>query len=197
MARPSGSRTIGTPEDLDAEVEVAHHPADDRQLLEVLPAERGDIGSGRSEQLGHDGHDATEVPGTHRPLQPLGEIAGLDVGLEAGRVHRRRRRRVDRVDAGITARGRGRRRSGAGSVSKSASRLNWSGLTKIVTTMHVGAAANRIDQREMTVVECAHRRDDADAPTLGPVSRATSRCIAAGVVSTSIRQKLLGRSGRR
>ena len=34
IARPSGSRTVGTLDDLDVDVEVGDHPADDRQLLE-------------------------------------------------------------------------------------------------------------------------------------------------------------------
>ena len=41
MASPSGSRTVGTGDHLDREVEVLHHPPDEQQLLGVLLAEVG------------------------------------------------------------------------------------------------------------------------------------------------------------
>ena len=87
------------PDDLDAEVEVADHASDDRELLEVLLPEHRQVGVGDAEQLGDDGRDPAEVAGSHRPLEAFGQPARHDVRLEARRVHRRGRRRVHGVDA--------------------------------------------------------------------------------------------------
>ena len=46
IASPSGSRTVGTGDHLDREVEVADHPPDQQQLLGVLLAEVGAVGAG-------------------------------------------------------------------------------------------------------------------------------------------------------
>ena len=122
IASPSGSRTVGTLDDLDVHVEVGDHPPDDRQLLKVLATEHGDVGLDRAEQLGHHGGDAAEVPGPPRTLQrrrparparrgsgsPRGYIAAavgaytastprsaarLDIVVDRPRVVRRSRRR--------------------------------------------------------------------------------------------------------
>ena len=48
-------------DDFDGHVEIADHPADDRQLLEVLfPEDRG-LGTGQQEELQHHGADTIEV----------------------------------------------------------------------------------------------------------------------------------------
>ena len=60
-ARPSGSRTVGQPNDLDRQRQVGDQAADDRQLLEVLLAEVGPARPGQGEQLGHDGRHPVEV----------------------------------------------------------------------------------------------------------------------------------------
>jgi hypothetical protein len=52
MARPSGSRTVGTGLDAHREVEVAHEAADDHELLGVLLAEEGHVGPDHVEELG-------------------------------------------------------------------------------------------------------------------------------------------------
>jgi hypothetical protein len=90
-------------DDLDAEVEVQRHPADDGQLLVVLLAEDRDVGPYGEEELGDDGRDPSEVARPERALHRLTERPGIDVGLEAGGVHGRRGRHVERVDAGFLA----------------------------------------------------------------------------------------------
>ena len=115
IATPSVSRTVGQADDVDAEVEIEGHPPDDRQLLGVLLAEHGDVRPHRGEQLGDDGGHAAEMARSVRALEPIGERAGLDMGLETGRVHRCGGRGVHRVDPGRGARRRGRRRWAADS----------------------------------------------------------------------------------
>src|SRR5690606_26101128 len=83
--------------------EVAGHPPDDRQLLEVLLAEEREVGHRGAEQLGHDRGDTAEVAGPVGALQAFGELARHDVGLEPGRVDRGLRRGVDGVDAELLA----------------------------------------------------------------------------------------------
>ena len=108
----------------------------------------GDVGSRGPEQLRDDGGDAAEVARAQRPFEPIGEIAGLDVGLEArtstswrpsGRTRRRRT---------PVGRSPGRRRSGAGSCRSRSDWLNCSGLTKIVTITRSASSARPLDQRE-------------------------------------------------
>ena len=77
--------------DLDphGDVEVAHEPADDRDLLGVLLAEVRDVGPGDVEELRHDGRDAVEVRlPARRALQRRGDAGDADARREAGRVDR-------------------------------------------------------------------------------------------------------------
>ena len=57
-------------DDLDAEVEIAHHAADDGELLEVLLAEHGDVRLDGVEQLGDHRGDAAEVARPRAPAEP-------------------------------------------------------------------------------------------------------------------------------
>mgnify|MGYP003339365968 CR=1 FL=1 len=99
------SSDLGESDDLDAHVEIDHHPADDGELLVVLLAEHRDVGSGGAEQLGDDGGDTAEVPGSLRALQHLADVSGNDMGVEPVGVHGRCIRRVHRVDAARSAGG--------------------------------------------------------------------------------------------
>ena len=63
-ARPSASRTIATPHDLDREGEVAHHLTDHGQLLEVLLSEVDPTRSGHGQQFRHDARHPVEVSGS-------------------------------------------------------------------------------------------------------------------------------------
>src|SRR5690606_38843280 len=51
----------GDADDLDVEVQVPHHAADEGELLGVLLAVEGEVGAGEVEQLGDDGEHAVEV----------------------------------------------------------------------------------------------------------------------------------------
>ena len=73
--------------DLHRNVEVAHGAGDDPELLIILLAEQGDVGSDLVDELGDHGRDPGEMPGPVFPTQPLREARYLDPGREAGRVH--------------------------------------------------------------------------------------------------------------
>ena len=88
---------------LRPEFEIDHQPSDDRQLLGVLLAEHGHIGTNCAEELGDHGCHAPEVSGAVRALEAVGQPAGLDVGVEPVGVHRRRRRYVGGVHTESTA----------------------------------------------------------------------------------------------
>ena len=122
-------------------------------------------------------------PGRCAPSSTSAQLARFHVGLEARRVHRRSGRCVDRVDARAAGTLRGRRRSGAGTRSKSSRTSNCSGLTKIDTT--TTSARRRASSTSARCPACS-------APIVGtnPTTRPASRCasdqarIAAGVSNT-------------
>ncbi|GAA3298718.1 hypothetical protein GCM10020295_35030 [Streptomyces cinereospinus] len=68
-------------DDLDAEVQVPHHAADQGELLGVLLAEERHVGAGEVEQLGDDREHAVEVAGAGGALQALPHGAGADPHL--------------------------------------------------------------------------------------------------------------------
>ncbi len=75
MARPSGSRTVGCPITSHAQVEIGGQTPYDRQLLEVLLPEHGDIGPDGDEQLRDDRRDAVEMPRPSRAFHGGGQLA--------------------------------------------------------------------------------------------------------------------------
>ena len=60
-------------EDLDAELEVLSHPPDDRELLEILFAEQGDVGPNRAQQFGDDRRDPVEMAGPRLAFPAIAE----------------------------------------------------------------------------------------------------------------------------
>ena len=104
---------------LDRQGQVGRHPADDRQLLEVLLAEVGPARPGQVEQLGDDGGHAREVAGPAVALQVVGQPGHRRPGRPAasGEHLARRRGEHDRRPAPggqrhVGVRGRGGRRRG-------------------------------------------------------------------------------------
>lgn len=145
---------------------------DDRQLLGVLAPEHGDVGLDRGEQLRHDGRDATEVSGSVGSLERTGEVARLDGGVEALRVHRSRCGRIDRIDPGSRA---------AGEIGLEGARvpceiLGTVELQRVDEDGHdhrVAALASHPDQFDVAVVERTHGRHErhrraAGAPLASP-----------------------------
>src|SRR5207302_8959072 len=74
--------------DLEREVQVVDHAADEHRLLEVLAAEHGDVGLHQVKQLGHHGQHAGEVAGTGRALEAVGHRTGVEAYPRIGGVHR-------------------------------------------------------------------------------------------------------------
>ncbi len=176
-AVPAGERETvrvadgGHRDDVDAEVEVAHHAADQCQLLGVLLPEERRVRPGEVEELGDDGEHAVEVPGARGALQPLahGARGDTDLGLAAG---------VDLLDGGGEDRvGAGRRGDGEIGVQGAGVAVEVGGLAELERVDEDGdhdlAAGPRgcpcgTDQGGMAVVERAHRHHDGAARPGGP-----------------------------
>ena len=84
IARPSGSRTVGSASIRTGRFRSLARRRMTSDLLGVLLAEVGDIGQRHAQQLGHDRGDAAEVLGaTDGALQALGQAQHLDARREA------------------------------------------------------------------------------------------------------------------
>ena len=157
--------------DPQREVEVAHHPLDHRRLLGVLLAEVGDVGADDVEELGDDRGDAAEVAGAAAlgvAVEDRGEVAGdLDrgggaVGVDLGDVGGE-----DEVDA---------RLAGQAQVALLVARvavevLVRAELGRVDEEAHhddVALGAGGAQQRDVALVEEAHRRDEADRAAFAP-----------------------------
>ena len=86
-------------DDLDRQMEVAHHLPDDRELLGVFLAEHGDVRPHQVEEGADDGGDAAEVAGAARAFEPEGGAGGLDERGIARRVDRLYVRQEEEVAA--------------------------------------------------------------------------------------------------
>ena len=147
------------------EVEVAGHPPDNGRLLGVLLAEVGDVGADAVEELGDDGGDAAEVLGAAArgvAVEHLGQAAAdLDRGGEAVGVDLLDRRRVDEVGPGL---------GGQAQVALLVARvalevLAGAELGRVDEEAHhdhVALGAGGAQQREVALVQVAHRRHQAD-----------------------------------
>src|SRR3546814_11029483 len=69
------------PQYVEAEIQVARHAADDRELLPVLFAKDRDVGADLVEQLGDEGREPVEMAGTRRAA-----IIGAQLKTEEPRV---------------------------------------------------------------------------------------------------------------
>ena len=101
-ASPSGLSDRRAGDDLNGQVEVADHPANDGQLLRVLLAEVGRAGPDEVEQPRHYCGHAAEMARSRRALQSLAERTGVFRLPEAGdRFHLLHARDEDEVDADL------------------------------------------------------------------------------------------------
>jgi len=66
--------------------QVPRHAADHHRLLEVLLAEKGQVGLHHVEEFWPHGGYAPEVSGPESPAEGLGQTTWFNVGLEAGGV---------------------------------------------------------------------------------------------------------------
>ena len=98
-ARPSGSRTVGTATISTGRFRSATTRLDHRHLLRVLAAEVRAVRLDDAEQLGAHRRHAHGSGRARRSLQHGRQRAGVDPGVEAGRVELVGRRREEQVDA--------------------------------------------------------------------------------------------------
>ena len=92
----------GGGDNLDREIEVGRHPADQRLLLVVLRAEHGDVGLNEVEQFQHDRGDAAKVSRADRSFHRGRNAFDRDVGRKARGVEGILLGGEDEVDAGLT-----------------------------------------------------------------------------------------------
>ncbi len=157
-------------QDLHGEVQIAHHAADQRQLLGVLLPEQRDVGAGEVQQLGDDGEHAVEVTGPGRAFQALAHRARGDPDLRfATGVDLVDGRREDHVGAG---------RAGHREIGVQGARVavEVGGLPELerVDEDRDDDLAGRSDNRAcglyqggVALVQSAHRHDDG---TPGPLA---------------------------
>jgi hypothetical protein len=148
--------------DPDGEVEVAHEPADDRDLLGVLLAEPGRVGRHHVEQLRDDRRDPVEVgDAAVRALEVRGEPRDADGGGEAVGVDLLDRRREEQVGARLRG-----ELGVAGLVAGVAGEVR--GLVelgRVDEQRHhddVAGGAGGADEAEVALVQRAHGRYEPD-----------------------------------
>ena len=151
----------GGADNLDGEVEVTDHAADDGNLLEVFLAEDGDVGLDDVEEFGNDGADAAEVGGALGAFEGLGEEGFLDpsgviLRVEVGGVGEE-----DGVGAFGLAEGEVvLLAAGVGVVILVGGELG--GVDEDGDDDAVAALLGQADEGEVALVEAAHGGDEAD-----------------------------------
>ena len=156
-----------TADDLDRERQVGHHLPDHRELLEVLLAEVGPAGPGDGEELGHDRGHPGEVGGPGRPLHRLREPAHGDRGEDLVGVHLVVLGAEEEVDIGRL----GLRPVAIGVPGIGGQVLARSELQRVDEDRghhEVGVGPGRGHQRQVPLVEVAHRRHQPDRGPLPP-----------------------------
>ena len=159
------------------EIEIARHAADDRQLLPVLFAEQRGIGADLVEQFRDHRCHAVEMPGAVRPAQHLVEPLDRDRRGKSGRVHFRNCRRPQQIDAGVLQQL---------AVLRQLARIGiqilvFAELQRIDENRHrdaIGNLARVAHQRQMPVVQRAHRRHQCEgfSPTFERDQCIRQRC---------------------
>src|SRR5690606_28194044 len=86
-----------TADDGDRNVQIPRHAANHMKLLEILLAEKREIGSGLQEQFGDDGGDAIEMTRPKRAAQALADAADRNRGGKTLRIDFSSVRRVKQM----------------------------------------------------------------------------------------------------
>ena len=185
--------------DPHAEVEVAGQPSNDYQLLVVLLAEDGHVGSCGSEQFGDHGGDAVEVSGSGGSLHQIRQSADADGRREAVGIHRCRRRHVDHVCASVVA-------GPEVGVEWSRVLLEVAALAELERVDEdrddhtIRVRSSSTDQIEMAAVQRSHRGDEGECLTgraggVRPCARRTRRVDDSGHGCNASASALLVRGG--
>src|SRR6185437_9802251 len=91
--------------DVEREVQIAHHPADEHGLLKVLPAEHRDIGLDQMEELRYHREDPREVSRTNRAFEPERHWTRIHPDQRLPGIHRRAVGREETIDAPLSREG--------------------------------------------------------------------------------------------
>ena len=146
---------------LDPEIEIAGEPPDDLELLEVLFAEPRGVGAHHVEQLGDHGGHALEMPWPERAAQPFGEAPHSNLGRKTLGVNALAGRSEQEVAAGF--------RDQPG-IPRFVARIGGEvlaghellGVDEQARHHPVGPRGGGPDQREVAVMDGAHRRHQPD-----------------------------------
>src|SRR5205085_3615666 len=129
----------------------------------VLLAEVGAIGTDEVEELETDRRHAAEMPGAILALENPAELFDVDPGLEAGRIELAGARREQDVDAGLG----GERRVALLVPRIGGEVLSFAELRRVdeeAGDHEVVFVPRRAEEREVALVERAHRRYETNAP---------------------------------
>src|SRR5271154_431701 len=147
---------------LDIEVQVADHFLNRAQLLEILLAEDRQMRFDDVEQLGDHRRHSAEMAGAMRAAETIRDIARVDRRLRVRRVHCSRLRRKDDVD-----RHRLEHRAVALEVARIAREVlagsKLGGIDEYRRDQNRRLATAFAHQRQMAVVQKAHRRHQRDS----------------------------------
>ncbi len=152
----------GADDDLDGQMQVTHHPADDHRLLGVFLTEIGPVGLHDIEQLQyHRGH-TTKMPGAAFALQGPAYALHTGVGLKLGRIdflHGRSEQKINPLllqQLGITGKV-------AGVVQVVLIRSELGGVDENGGDSNIVLTSSPANERQVTFVQRAHGRHKADA----------------------------------
>lgn len=148
-------------DDFDRVAQIPHHLFDDGHLLGVFLAEVRFLRLDGVEQFGDDGRHPTEVAGAHGPFEELGQLFDLHPGLEAGGIHLFLRGRPDDIGALVAEfRQVAFHIAGVGGQVFVGAKLG--GVDENRGGNGFTGHAGGVDEGEVSLMEGAHRRDEAE-----------------------------------
>jgi len=147
--------------DLDGEIEVGDHAADDGELLGVFAAEVGDVGLDDVEKFADDGADPAKEAGAGSTAEMIAEFVGVDPGEVLLRVHFDGVGCENQIDAEFFA-GGGIGIEGAGVAVAVFVGSELGGIDEDGDDGVVALGAAGADEGEVAIVEGTHGGDQAD-----------------------------------
>jgi hypothetical protein len=151
----------GADDEVEVEVEVADHGAEDGDLGGVFLAEEGAVGGEDVEELGDDGSDAAEVVRARGAVEAAADVRDVDEGLGAGRVHLVGGGGEEEIDA-FVAQKLAVFGEGAGIAGEVFGRGELGGVDEDGGGDAVAAGTGGADEGEVAFVQRAHGGDEAE-----------------------------------
>src|SRR5215467_2250789 len=97
--QPIGFTHDGADDNLDWQIQIAHHAPDDRYLRGIFLPEESSVRLDDVKQLGNDGRDAAKVSGARTPIEFAAQLLYGRPGHCIGWIHLLDRRRKEEVHA--------------------------------------------------------------------------------------------------